>query len=75
MGVLNILAKIFSKNKKIVIVGLDNSGKSTLISFLKTGTFKEQLPTMGKQETLIEVQGIRICLSDVGDKEIFVDYG
>ncbi|TXT58439.1 MAG: hypothetical protein BAJALOKI2v1_370005 [Promethearchaeota archaeon] len=71
MGILNILNKIFSKSKKVVVVGLDNSGKSTLISFLKTGTFKEHTPTMGKLESTMEVQGVRMNLIDIGGQSDF----
>jgi GTPase SAR1 family protein len=39
MGVKNIIQKLFAKEKKIVICGLDNAGKSTLVSFLQSGTF------------------------------------
>ncbi|MFX1322669.1 MAG: ADP-ribosylation factor-like protein [Promethearchaeota archaeon] len=71
MGIRNILKKIFSGVKKIVICGLDNSGKSTLVSFLQTGTFIEHTPTMGKAQTNIEIQGIKFNLVDMGGQKDF----
>jgi len=73
MGVKNILQKLFAKEKKIVICGLDNAGKSTLVSFLQSGTFVKHTPTMGKELTKLEVQGISINLMDMGGQKDFRD--
>ncbi|MGM0470398.1 MAG: ADP-ribosylation factor-like protein [Promethearchaeati archaeon] len=71
MGIKNILRRIVSKDKKIVITGLDNAGKTTMVSFLQTGTFIDHTPTMGKEETAIEVQGVRMNLIDMGGQKDF----
>ncbi len=71
MGVKNILKRIFTKEKKVVITGLDSSGKTTLVSFLQNGTFIEHTPTMGKELTTMEVQGIRINIMDMGGQKDF----
>ena len=73
MGVKDIIKRIFTKEKKIVIIGLDNSGKTTLVSFLQNGTFIEHAPTMGKELTTIEIQGIRINVMDMGGQKDFRD--
>ena len=73
MGVKNIMQKLFAKEKKIVICGLDNAGKSTLVSFLQSGTFVKHTPTMGKELTKLEVQGIPINLMDMGGQKDFRD--
>ena len=73
MGVKNIIRKLFAKEKKIVICGLDNAGKSTLVSFLQSGTFVKHTPTMGKELTKLEVQGIPINLMDMGGQKDFRD--
>jgi small GTP-binding protein len=73
MGVKNILQKLFAKEKKIVICGLDNAGKSTLVSFLQKGTFVKHTPTMGKELTKLEVQGVPINLMDMGGQKDFRD--
>ncbi|MFX1497931.1 MAG: ADP-ribosylation factor-like protein [Promethearchaeota archaeon] len=71
MGVKDILKRIFTKEKKVVICGLDSAGKSTLVSFLQNGTFIEHTPTMGKQLTQLEIQGIRINIMDMGGQKDF----
>ncbi|MGV9171480.1 MAG: ADP-ribosylation factor-like protein [Promethearchaeia archaeon] len=71
MGLRDLLKRIFTKQSKVVICGLDNSGKSTLVSFLKTGTFVEHTPTMGKDQTTMEVQGVRMDLIDMGGQKDF----
>ncbi len=73
MGVKNIIQKLFAKEKKIVICGLDNAGKSTLVSFLQNGTFVKHTPTMGKELSKLEVQGIPINLMDMGGQKDFRD--
>ncbi|MBD3195156.1 MAG: GTP-binding protein [Candidatus Lokiarchaeota archaeon] len=71
MGIRDILKRIVSKDKKIVITGLDNAGKTTMVSFLQTGTFIEHTPTMGKEQVTLEVQGVRIDLVDMGGQRDF----
>lgn len=71
MGLRNILKRVFANDKKVVICGLDNAGKTTMVSFLQKGTFIEHTPTMGKQQTTIEVQGIRMNLIDLGGQKDF----
>lgn len=71
MGIKNIINRILSKEKKIVITGLDYAGKTTMVSFLQTGTFIEHTPTMGKEQTTIEVQGVRMELVDMGGQRDF----
>ena len=71
MGVKDILKRVFTKEKKIVITGLDSAGKTTMISFLQNGTFMEHAPTMGKELSQIEVQGIRINVMDMGGQKDF----
>ncbi len=73
MGVKDILKRVFTKEKKIVITGLDSAGKTTMVSFLQNGTFMEHAPTMGKELSQIEVQGIRINVMDMGGQKDFRD--
>ncbi|MFX0175149.1 MAG: ADP-ribosylation factor-like protein [Candidatus Hodarchaeota archaeon] len=73
MGVKNILKRVFSKDKKVVICGLDSAGKTTMVSFLQNGTFIEHTPTMGKEMTTMEVQGVRMDLMDLGGQKDFRD--
>jgi len=71
MGIKRIFQRTFSKDKKVLILGLDKSGKSTLVSFLEKGTFIEHTPTMGKAFSTIDVHGIRIDLVDMGGQKDF----
>ncbi len=71
MGVKDIVKHIFTKNKKVVICGLDSAGKTTLVSFLQNGTFIEHAPTLGKELTILEIHGIRISLLDMGGQKDF----
>ncbi|MFX1277995.1 MAG: ADP-ribosylation factor-like protein [Promethearchaeota archaeon] len=73
MGIRNLLKRVFTKEKKVVICGLDSAGKSTMVSFLQNGTFIEHTPTMGKELTTLQVQGIRINLIDMGGQKDFRD--
>ncbi|MHA1793844.1 MAG: ADP-ribosylation factor-like protein, partial [Promethearchaeota archaeon] len=52
-------------------VGLDSSGKSTIISFLQEGKFVEHTPTMGKKKLNLEVNGVKLSLFDMGGQEDF----
>ncbi|MFX0043486.1 MAG: ADP-ribosylation factor-like protein [Candidatus Hodarchaeota archaeon] len=73
MGVKDILKRIFTHEKKVVICGLDSAGKTTMVSFLQNGTFVEHTPTMGKEMSTIEVQGVRINIMDMGGQRDFRD--
>lgn len=73
MGVKDILKRVFTKDKKVALVGLDSSGKTTMVTFLQSGTFIEHTPTMGKELNTMEVQGVRINIMDVGGQTSFRD--
>ncbi|MHA1496900.1 MAG: ADP-ribosylation factor-like protein [Promethearchaeota archaeon] len=73
MGIKDIVKRIFTKEKKVIILGLDSAGKTTLVSFLQKGIFMEHTPTMGKEMTQMEVQGIRINIMDMGGQKDFRD--
>ena len=71
MGIFDIIKKVFTKDKKLIICGLDYAGKSTLVSFLENGTFIEHTPTMGKEQTTIEVNGLKVNIVDMGGQKDF----
>nr|MDO8114305.1 ADP-ribosylation factor-like protein [Candidatus Sigynarchaeota archaeon] len=58
-------------NHKAVFLGLDNSGKSTIISFLQEGRFVDHTPTMGKKNMDMEIGGTRLSLFDMGGQQDF----
>ena len=71
MTLKDIIKRVFTKEKKVVICGLDSAGKTTMVSFLQSGTFIEHPPTMGKELNTMEVQGIRINIMDMGGQSDF----
>ena len=69
MGIFSLLRR--KTKQKSVFLGLDNSGKSTIISFLKEGRFVEHTPTMGKDLQKLEIDGTRFMLYDMGGQSHF----
>lgn len=69
MGIFDFMKK--KTNQKVVFVGLDNAGKSTIISFLQEGRFVDHTPTMGKKKLEFDVSGTRFSLLDMGGQEDF----
>ena len=69
MGIFDALRR--KTRQKAVFLGLDNSGKSTIISFLQSGKFVEHTPTMGKKMSEMDIGGTRISLYDMGGQKDF----
>lgn len=69
MGLFDVFKR--KTNRKAVFLGLDNSGKSTIISFLQEGRFVEHTPTMGKKNVDMEIGGTRMSLFDMGGQQDF----
>lgn len=72
MNLFDIFRRKANKTQA-VFLGLDNAGKSTIISFLKEGRFIEHTPTMGKNKSDMEINGTRISIMDVGGQATFRD--
>ena len=52
---------------RVLVVGLDSAGKSTLVSRLKGGGEDEEVaPTVGFEIETVEMEGFRVTLWDVG---------
>ncbi len=54
-----------SANKKVLFLGLDNAGKSTLLFQLKDKVFKDTVPTVGLNVEQITYRGLSLTLWDV----------
>ena len=54
--------------KKILLIGLDNSGKTTILNFIKSKTFVQTEPTVGLNIETILVKNIEFLIFDVGGK-------
>ena len=53
---------------RVVILGLDGAGKTSLLSKLKQGEFVLTIPTIGFNVETLEFRNVKITLWDVGDK-------
>ncbi len=52
-------------NKKVLFLGLDNAGKSTLLFQMRDNSFKETVPTVGLNVESIKYRGMSFTLWDV----------
>nr|CAI44579.1 arl_A06 [Paramecium tetraurelia] len=57
-----------SKKLKIVIVGLEGSGKTSILQYLKNGKFIEAQPTIGLNVETIQFKARHYLVFDVGGK-------
>ena len=78
MGLLDLLKgyKTFKKNPNILILGLDNAGKTTLLKCL-THTTNEEIkttPTLGINVKSIIYNGFQISLIDIGGQQSIRQY-
>jgi Arf/Sar family protein len=62
MGALlsQLLDALSSKKLEVVIIGLENSGKSTLLSVLANGAPAETVPTIGMDVKLVKRGGLQM---------------
>lgn len=77
MGLLDLLKgyKTFKKNPNILILGLDNSGKTTLLKCLTQEEVKTNLePTKGINVKSIMYNGFQISLIDIGGQKQIRQY-
>jgi len=72
--------KIFTTTKKrrIVILGLDNCGKTTFLNLLKFNSFKNYSPTMHPNNSIIKINNLEISMYDMGghktSRKLWNDY-
>merc|ERR1712228_33785 len=72
------IGSYFRKEAKIVFLGLDNAGKTTLFNLLKTGKISAQLPTDKAVRDELVINGVTFNAHDVGGhaamRRIWKDY-
>eukprot|EP00756_Hemistasia_phaeocysticola_P007283 Hpha_TRINITY_DN14192_c0_g1::TRINITY_DN14192_c0_g1_i1::g.10724::m.10724/K07955/ARL8; ADP-ribosylation factor-like protein 8 len=67
------MKELFAGNKKIelCLVGLENSGKTTLLNILSVGYPVDTMPTVGLNVKMVKKQGISMKVWDLGGQERF----
>ena len=66
-GLLSQLSSmLFSKEMELVIIGLENSGKSTLVAQLSQGEPLEQGPTIGLDIKTFKKNNVKMKCWDLG---------
>ena len=77
MSLLEIL-KVYNKLKpepNILILGLDNAGKTTLLNYLTHENNKNTKPTPGVNAKSIQCGGIKLNVYDLGGKKQLENIG
>lgn len=72
MGVTfsKVFAKLFSKKEmRILMVGLDAAGKTTILYKLKLGEIVTTIPTIGFNVETVEYKNISFTVWDVGGQD------
>jgi Arf/Sar family protein len=60
-----------SKKLEMCLVGLENSGKTTLLNVLSVGHPIETFPTVGLNVKMVKKQGVQLKVWDLGGQERF----
>jgi len=59
----------FSKKLELVLIGLQNSGKTTFCNYLSFGKFVEEPPTVGLNVKIMQKGGVTCKVWDLGGQE------
>ena len=61
-----LLDTFYAKKLEVVLVGLENSGKTTLLNVLAAGRPVETCPTIGLNVKLVRKGGVQMKCWDIG---------
>lgn len=59
----------FSSKMEIVLVGLENSGKTTFVNYLNVGRHLEEAPTVGMNVKVMKKGGVTLKVWDIGGQK------
>ena len=76
MGLHSIISKVKKKEKemRILILGLDNAGKTTVINYLNGSDVRTVHPTLGFEIKSLDYQGYKLNIWDVGGQQTIRAY-
>lgn len=76
MGLLNILRKMKGPGKeaRILVLGLDNAGKTTILKKLSEEDITHIMPTQGFNIKSLMVEGFRLNVWDIGGQKTIRPY-
>ena len=77
MGLLDLIRKMKQKNKKelrILLLGLDNAGKTTILKSLASEDVSHITPTQGFNIKSVQSQGILLNVWDIGGQKTIRPY-
>ncbi|RXM27185.1 Signal recognition particle subunit SRP72 [Acipenser ruthenus] len=73
--VLNLILKVKSADKQILVLGLDGAGKTSILHCLATGTVKRKVsPTEGFNAVCINTEDIKMEFLEIGGSETLRTY-
>jgi ADP-ribosylation factor-like protein 8 len=71
-SLLSKIMTLFSSRKlELCLVGLENSGKTTLLNVLSNGQVVETLPTVGLNVRTMQKEGVKMKVWDLGGQQRF----
>lgn len=70
------LKKLFSTGRRhsVTMIGLDASGKTTLLYFMKTGDHQHTVPTIGFNCETLEIEDLKFQVWDIGGQDVFIKF-
>ena len=74
---MNLFKRLFGflkpdkKPLKILLLGLDQAGKSSFVNYLQLGKLVDTIPTMGLNVEKVNIDGIEIDILDLAGQETF----
>ena len=65
--------KLFGEEQefKIIIIGLDNAGKTTILEWIKTGEMEKVVPTIGYEYQELWVKNLTLKVWDLSGQQKF----